>query len=177
MTRRSAWRARLKKSSCCDGDVYRNITKEQEPEVSSSSTTLVPHPGNHHRQRPTLTTQTALATVTDRRQRRGIRYIFTELLPVRVPAVLAGAQSLTMIAKWVADAHHRNVLTTGARTPLAATLHRVTSTIDPVTLGAAVSSWIRSRIDATSHRHGHASDCRGRVTRTREEFSFPRSVP
>lgn len=84
----------------------------------------------------------ALSAVPDPRHRRGVRYVFTELLLVCVAAVLSGAKSLTMIAEWGAEARHRQVLSRWTRTPSVATLHRVIAALDPVVLDTVISSWI-----------------------------------
>lgn len=92
----------------------------------------------------------ALSTLTDPRKARGVRYLFTELVLVCVAAVISGAKSLTMIAEWAADAHHRQVLGSWKSTPSVATLHRVLSALDPVALDGAISGWITHLARATT---------------------------
>lgn len=90
----------------------------------------------------------ALSAVPDPRKPRGVRYGFTELLLAWVAAVLSGAQTLTMIAEWTADAHDRQVIGTLARwrrAPSVATVHRITAVVDPVALDQAIGTWVRQR--------------------------------
>ena len=84
-----------------------------------------------------------LATVADPRHRRGVRYVFTEVLLLCAAAVLSGAKSLTMISEWAADAHQRGLIGSWKRMPSIPTLHRIAAKTDPETLDAAIHTWIR----------------------------------
>lgn len=84
-----------------------------------------------------------LSTVIDPRCRRGVRYVFTEVLLVCAAAVLSGAKSLTMIFEWAVDAHRRGVIGSWKRTPSIPTLHRIAASTDPEALDAAIGNWVR----------------------------------
>lgn len=87
----------------------------------------------------------ALGAVTDPRKRRGVRYVFTDLLVVFCAAVLSGAASLTMIAEWATTAKSRGVLPGFRAVPSVATIHRVAGLVDPVAFDQAISTWITAR--------------------------------
>ena len=84
-----------------------------------------------------------LSTVADPRRRRGVRYVFTEVLLVCAAAVLSGAKTLTMIFEWAVDAHQRGVIGSWKRMPSVPTFHRIAAGTDPEALDAAISAWIR----------------------------------
>lgn len=90
----------------------------------------------------------ALSAVPDPRAKRGVRYPFTDVLLVFVAAVLAGARSLTMVAEWAGRAHRNQNLFERGSIPSLATLHRIASMTDPVSLDAAVSAWTASHARA-----------------------------
>jgi predicted transposase YbfD/YdcC len=94
-----------------------------------------------------------LATIPDPRARRGVRYGFTQVLAVIVAAVVSGAETLTMIAEWAADAHDRNLLPTWRRAPSVATIHRIMSGVDAEVLDGVVTAWVN-----TCRQHKAARD-------------------
>jgi hypothetical protein len=90
------------------------------------------------------------------------------LLLAAVAAVLAGAQSLTAVGEWVADAPPQVLAALGIRRdPLArrfeppdeATIRRVLETVDAAALDAAVGSWLAGRL-AAGDPPGHGQRAR-----------------
>ncbi len=92
----------------------------------------------------------ALSALADPRSRRGVRYAFLELLLAATAAVLSGSRSLTMIAEWAADAHHRNLITAWTRPTSLSTLHRILAGADAVAFDTAISGWITARAHRTA---------------------------
>lgn len=70
-----------------------------------------------------------------------------------VAAVLSGAESLTMIAEWAADAHHRKLLPGWVRTPSVATIHRVMARTDANALDATLTAWTKQRHQYKTAQH------------------------
>jgi DDE_Tnp_1-associated/Transposase DDE domain len=98
-----------------------------------------------------------LRQVPDPRDPRGVRHTLTSLLLAVVAAVLAGAQSLTAVGEWVADAPPQVLAALGIRhdpltgrfqPPAEATIRRVLEAVDAAALDKAVGSWLASRLAA-----------------------------
>lgn len=95
----------------------------------------------------------AFTTIPDPRARRGVRYAFTELLTAIFGAVLSGSTSLTMIAEWAADTHHRRLWVGWKRAPSVATFHRVMATMDASIVDTVLTDWVRARSAHATDQH------------------------
>jgi DDE_Tnp_1-associated len=82
-----------------------------------------------------------------------VRHTLTSLLLAAVAAVLAGAQSLTAVGEWVADAPPQVLAALGIRhdpltgrfqPPAEATIRRALEAVDAAALDKAVGSWLAS---------------------------------
>jgi predicted transposase YbfD/YdcC len=102
-----------------------------------------------------------LARVPDPRKRRGVRHSLSSVLAAAIAAVLAGAQSFTAIAEWVADAPpsvlaslgiRRDPLTRRFEPPGEATIRRVLESVDAGVLDAEVGAWLHARVPAAGPR-------------------------
>ena len=116
-----------------------------------------------------------LQLVPDPRDARGVRHTLTSLLLAAAAAVLAGAQSLTAVGEWVADAPpqvlaalgiRRDPLTGRFQPPAEATIRRVLEAVDAAALDKAVGSWLASRLAAAGQQPG-TRPCSARSTSTR----------
>jgi predicted transposase YbfD/YdcC len=105
-----------------------------------------------------------LIQVPDPRKRRGVRHPLVSILTVAAAAVAAGAQSMTAIGEWAADASQQVLAMLGARreqrsgryqAPTEATVRRVLAGVDGDRLDAAISAWI---LDHTGDDHAGAGD-------------------
>jgi hypothetical protein len=94
-----------------------------------------------------------LATVPDPRRARGRRHPLAFVLALAASAVLAGAQSLTAIAEWAADAPPAVLAAlggpsrepTGPMAPAEATVRRILQRIDGDALDTAIGAWLAAR--------------------------------
>jgi predicted transposase YbfD/YdcC len=102
-----------------------------------------------------------LQQVPDPRDPRGVRHTLTSLLLTAVAAVLAGAQSLTAMGEWVADAPPQVLASLGIRRdpltrrfgpPGESTIRRVLEGVDAAAFDAAVGSWLAGRLRAGDQR-------------------------
>lgn len=96
----------------------------------------------------------ALAAVPDPRRRRGVRHLFTPLLAAVTCAMLAGSRSFAAIAEWIADlpATARADLGLTGPVPVASTLWRLLTAVDPIALQDAVGAWLRARLTWHTNR-------------------------
>jgi len=86
-----------------------------------------------------------LATVSDPRHRRGLRYSLLSILAMAVCAVLAGARTLAAIAQWAEDLSpdlREKLRGRRWRAPSEATFRRVLGQLDVAELDRKVSDWI-----------------------------------
>jgi predicted transposase YbfD/YdcC len=104
-----------------------------------------------------------LARVPDPRKRRGVRHSLSSVLAAAIAAVLAGAQSFTAIAEWIADAPppvliclgiRRDPLTRRFQPPGEATIRRVLEAVDAAALDAEVGAWLSVRVQEASPHAG-----------------------
>jgi predicted transposase YbfD/YdcC len=104
-----------------------------------------------------------LQRVPDPRDPRGVRHTLTSLLLAAVAAVLAGAQSLTAVGEWVADAPPQVLAALGIRhdpltgrfqPPAEATIRRTLEAVDAAALDKAVGSWLANRLAAGARQPG-----------------------
>lgn len=85
----------------------------------------------------------ALKRVKDPRQKRGIRYPFTDLLLICAAAVASNARSITVIHEWAT--HARDILHAhNIRVPSLSTIQRVLTLVNAELLDAAISGWARN---------------------------------
>jgi DDE_Tnp_1-associated len=100
-----------------------------------------------------------LAAVPEPRRRRGIRHRLAVVLAFAVAAVLAGADSVTAISEWAAEAPTEVRAALGARrdrrdrTPVApspATFRRVLKRVDATAVAAAFGSWLSGQCRTAS---------------------------
>lgn len=95
-----------------------------------------------------------LEAVPEPRRRRGIRHRLAVVLTFAVAAVLAGADSVTAIAEWAADAPAQVLAALGARrdrrgrlvVPAPATFRRVLKRVDATALAAAFGTWLAGQL-------------------------------
>ncbi|MBV9095427.1 MAG: ISAs1 family transposase, partial [Streptosporangiaceae bacterium] len=99
----------------------------------------------------------------DPRKRRGVRHSLSSVLAAAIAAVLAGAQSFTAIAEWIADAPpqvlalleiRRDPLTRRFQPPGEATIRRVLEAVDAAVLDTEVGAWLSARVQAARPRPG-----------------------
>ncbi|MEU6666060.1 ISAs1 family transposase [Streptomyces sp. NPDC046727] len=99
-----------------------------------------------------------LSHLPDPRRRRGRRHPLPYVLAVAACAVLAGAESLTAIAEWAADASDRMLFCCGAalrdpdrpcQAPSEATVRRVLQRTDGDAFDAAIGGWLMGRAAAS----------------------------
>jgi len=86
-----------------------------------------------------------LDTITDPRQRRGIRYRLQSVLAVAVCATLAGAKSFGAIYEWAADQSYelrKQLRCWHGRAPSERTFRRVLLSIDAQQLDTKVGQWL-----------------------------------
>lgn len=90
---------------------------------------------------------TALTSVADPRQRRGVRHRLGVVLGVAVCAVLAGARSYTAIAEWARDLTPtiRSRLDLGRGAPCESTIRRLLQAVDAEELDAVICGWLAGR--------------------------------
>lgn len=97
-----------------------------------------------------------LEAVPEPRRRRGIRHRAAVVLAFAVAAVLAGADSVTAITEWAADAPPEVLLALDARTdrqgrrvpPSASTFRRVLRLLDAQAVAAAFGAWLAGQVMA-----------------------------
>ena len=84
-----------------------------------------------------------LSTLTDPRDRRGVRHDLATVLTLAVAAVAAGARSLVAIAGWASDLPRPYWPRFGVAraTPSAATFSRVLARVDADVLDAVLGAW------------------------------------
>ena len=96
-----------------------------------------------------------LEAVPEPRRRRGIRHRLAVVLAFAVTAVLAGADSITAISEWAADASPPVLAALDARRdrwrdrrvpPSIATLRRVLPRLDGEAVAAAFGAWLTSQV-------------------------------
>lgn len=102
-----------------------------------------------HRDVPSL--RDALAHIVDPRARRGVRYVFVDVLLVFVAAVLSGAKSLIAIEEWAQDAHERSLLPAWKRIPSTPTLHRIAAMVDAESFDTVINEWITNLLATPDH--------------------------
>lgn len=85
-----------------------------------------------------------LSTLTDPRQRRGVRHGLVMLLSVAVCAVAAGARSFVAIAEWAADLPVEVAATLGitSAAPSESAVRRLVQRLDPDQLDTAIGTWL-----------------------------------
>jgi predicted transposase YbfD/YdcC len=86
-----------------------------------------------------------LDTITDPRQRRGIRYPLQSVLAVAVCATLAGARSFSGIYEWAADQSYelrKRLRCWHGRAPSERTFRRVLLSIDAQQIDTKVGQWL-----------------------------------
>jgi predicted transposase YbfD/YdcC len=97
-----------------------------------------------------------LATITDPRTRAGRRHPLVAILGLAAAAVVAGARSMTAIAKWAADTPQpvraalgtrRDPLTGHWTVPSETTIRRTLSRLDAQALATAIGAWLCDRDD------------------------------
>jgi DDE family transposase len=97
-----------------------------------------------------------LATISDPRARAGRRHPLVAILVLATAAVLAGAQSITAIAEWAADAPQPVRAALGTRrdprtghwvwaVPSETTIRRTLTRLDAEALAAAIGAWLNDR--------------------------------
>jgi predicted transposase YbfD/YdcC len=95
-----------------------------------------------------------LEAVPEPRRRRGIRHRAAVVLAFAVAAVLAGADSVTAITEWAADAPAEVLVALDARTdrqgrrvpPSASTFRRVLRLLDAQAVAAAFGAWLAGQV-------------------------------
>lgn len=95
-----------------------------------------------------------LEAVPEPRRQRGIRHRAAVVLAFAVAAVLAGADSVTAISEWAADAPPEVLVALGARTdrqgrrvpPSASTFRRVLRLLDAQAVAAAFGAWLAGQV-------------------------------
>jgi predicted transposase YbfD/YdcC len=99
-----------------------------------------------------------LSTVTDPRQRRGVRHGLVTVLSVAVCAVAAGARSFVAIAEWAADLPVEAAAALGisAAPPSESAVRRLVQRLDPDRFDTVIGAWIqqlsRARVPAGRRR-------------------------
>ena len=99
-----------------------------------------------------------LEAVPEPRRRRGIRHRLAVVLAFAVAAVLAGADSVTAISEWAAEAPAEVLAALGARrdrrrrpvAPAPATFRRVLKRVDATAVAAAFGGWLSGQVSAVS---------------------------
>ena len=97
-----------------------------------------------------------LVTISDPRARAGRRHPLVAILVLAAAAVLAGAQSITAIAEWAADAPQPVRAALGTRrdprtghwvwaVPSETTIRRTLTRLDAEALAAAIGAWLNDR--------------------------------
>jgi predicted transposase YbfD/YdcC len=86
-----------------------------------------------------------LSSLTDPRQRRGVRHGLVTLLSVAVCAVVAGARSFVAIAEWAADLPVEVAATLGinAAPPSESAVRRLVGRLDPDRFDHAIGAWVQ----------------------------------
>jgi predicted transposase YbfD/YdcC len=86
-----------------------------------------------------------LSTVTDPRQRRGVRHGLVTVLSVAVCAVAAGARSFVAIAEWAADLPVEVAAALGinAAPPSESAVRRLVQRLDPDRFDTVIGAWIQ----------------------------------
>jgi predicted transposase YbfD/YdcC len=95
-----------------------------------------------------------LEVVPEPRRRRGIRHRLPVVLAFAVAAVLAGADSVTAISEWAAEAPAEVLAALGARrdrrqrwvVPAPATFRRVLKRVEATAVAAAFGAWLTSQV-------------------------------
>lgn len=142
----------------------------------SSSTTapVLSKPARHHR------LLSALETVPDPRDRRGVRYPLAGVLAMAVTAVITGAKSFAAIGQWAAGAgagHLAEFGLTGASAPDESTLRKLFARIDTDALDRAVGRWMWSRTSVVDGRRVIALDGKTvRGARSRPDGKAPHLI-
>jgi predicted transposase YbfD/YdcC len=97
-----------------------------------------------------------LAAVPDPRRRRGVRHPFTPLLAAVTCAMLAGSRSFAAIAEWIADlpATARADLGLTGPIPVASTVWRLLTAVDPGALQDVLGNWLRARATPRPNPNG-----------------------
>jgi len=100
-----------------------------------------------------------LAAVPEPRRRHGIRHRLAVVLASAVAAVLAGADSITAISEWAAEAPAEVLAALGARwdrrgrrriAPSPATFRRVLKRVDATAVAAAFGAWLAGQLSTAS---------------------------
>jgi predicted transposase YbfD/YdcC len=100
-----------------------------------------------------------LAAVPEPRRRHGIRHRLAVVLAFAVAAVLAGADSITAISEWAAEAPAEVLAALGARwdrrgrrriAPSPATFRRVLKRVDATAVAAAFGAWLAGQLSTAS---------------------------
>jgi DDE_Tnp_1-associated len=100
-----------------------------------------------------------LAAVPEPRRRHGIRHRLAVVLAFAVAAVLAGADSISAISEWAAEAPAEVAAALGARwdrrarrriAPSPATFRRVLRRVDATAVAAAFGAWLAGQLSAAS---------------------------
>ena len=97
-----------------------------------------------------------LRSVTDPRDRRGVRHSLFTVLSLAVTGVLAGCRSLTAIWEHTTDLTPSDLrslgLETGQALPSESTIRRVLQDLDPTDLNTRVRSWLCTRTGTVEGR-------------------------
>ena len=123
---------------------------------------------------------TALQTVPDPRDRRGVRYSLAGVLALAVTATVAGCRSFAAIGQWAAEtaAHELAPFGLGSgRAPDESTLRKLFARIDADALDRALGVWMWTRTFTVDRRRVIAVDGKTvRGARTRPDGKAPHLV-
>ena len=108
-----------------------------------------------------------LRSVTDPRNRRGVRHDLLTVLSLAVTGVLAGCRSLTAIWQYATDLTAADLealgLEAGQDLPSESTIRRVVQDLDSADVDAHLRSWLCTRAGTINARRVIAVDGRHRV--------------
>ena len=103
-----------------------------------------------------------LRSVTDPRNRRGVRHDLLTVLSLAVAGVLAGCRSLTAIWQYATDLTAADLealgLEAGQDLPSESTIRRVLQDLDPADVDAHLRSWLCTRAGTINARRVIAVD-------------------
>ena len=92
------------------------------------------------------TMRDVLASIPDRRKRRGIRHGLTGILALAICAVLTGAKSFAEISEWAADTGRGPLAKAGIKVPHVTTIQRVLARVDGDVFDTAFGAWIIAQV-------------------------------
>ena len=123
---------------------------------------------------------TALETVTDPRDRRGVRYPLASILALAVTATIAGARSFAAIGQWAAATTCEHLAAfglAGTAAPDESTLRKLFARLDADALDTALGMWMWTRTFVAGQRRVIALDGKTvRGARRRPDGTAPHLV-